>query len=153
MSAGGWDAVLTTVLFPLVADLAGPAEPDLMHRAFAFCTRTFLQYVPPRCVRRWRLTCGARRALQALMDGAAAPHVWRHMLACVATCLRTVRGDVAREAVSEGLKNMLLVLAASQALPADAWAETWAAVEALQPGLRAEIGASRTELRRTYPYS
>lgn len=81
-------------------------------------------------------------SLQSLADANAVARTWRQMLACASSCLRMARSELLREAVTEAMKNMLLVLSASQTLPADAWGETWAVVDVACPSLRADITPS-----------
>lgn len=46
MDGHGWEAVLTTVLLPLVTDLTSSSnDSEFLQRAFSMCTKAFLQYV------------------------------------------------------------------------------------------------------------
>ena len=53
--------------------------------------------------------------------------------------MHNARSDLLREAVTEALKNMILVLAAARVLSEGAWEHTWTAVEPLVPKLKAEL--------------
>lgn len=88
-------------------------------------------------------------ALQALTSGGATARVWRQALACAGSLLRAAPSELLQEAVSEAIKNMLLVLAASQSLDEEAWAETWAALDAQSVTLRAEMQVSLQQLHAT----
>jgi hypothetical protein len=143
MGGGGWESVLTAVLFPLVVDVAAAPDVELVQRAFSMCTKSFLQYVSSclafSSICLMPIPLSPCSSLSSLASVGAVPRTWRQMLATAASCLRAARSELLREAVTEALKNMMLVLGAAQALPADAWVETWAAVDAASPALRAEL--------------
>jgi len=121
VSADGWESLLVTLMFPLLTDLVDArVNIDVIQRAFAITTKAFLH------------------SLSQLVPAGAVARVWRLMLSCASSCMRA-KSEILAEAIIEALKNMLLVLASSQALPEDAWGETWITVDSLCPGLKGEL--------------
>eukprot|EP00698_Gefionella_okellyi_P006258 TRINITY_DN15648_c0_g1_i1.p1 TRINITY_DN15648_c0_g1~~TRINITY_DN15648_c0_g1_i1.p1 ORF type:complete len:1255 (+),score=288.83 TRINITY_DN15648_c0_g1_i1:53-3817(+) len=126
VEASGWETLLSSYMFPLLSDMVNSnAHVDLVQRAYAITCKAFLH------------------SLAVIVPAGSVTRMWDQMLACAALCPRA-KSDILSEAVMEALKNMLLVLASSEALPEPAWESTWKLVNDLFPHLQVELNAALT---------
>ncbi|KAF2744238.1 Sec7-domain-containing protein [Sporormia fimetaria CBS 119925] len=132
-----WTSIFTDVLFPLIAELLKPEvyQRDMLGmsetrlRAATLLSKVFLHY------------------LVMLSEGEDLLELWLKIITIMDRLINSGQGDNLEEAVSENLKNMLLVMSSGGYLAPpsekpeqeELWTETWKRVNRFLPNLYAEL--------------